>query len=424
MLIALGLAVLVLAAVVAWAVMLLAHAFPPRSVRMSVGPRGEADWLLGERYRAILARRGVDLELAPSAGKVENLARLRDKKSGYLAGFVSGGLTTAAESPGVVSLGTIAYDPLWVFCRDVPEPVQFPELAGKKVAIGPEGSGTRALAFDLIRRNGLDHLIVPLPLSPVEGGEAMERGEISCACMLSYAGAPEVRKLLADPRVSLMEFPRADAYAALFPFLRKVVLPTGVADLATNRPPHDVSLIAAAESLLVREELHPAIQYLLLDAAQEIHAGAGILQRPAQFPAPEPVDVPLSGEAQQYYKSGRTFLQRHLPFWLWVFASRLLVVLVPLLGALYPLVRLFPAAVSFVMERRVDGLYEELKSIEERIDKGGEDANDLERDLDGFDERIRAARLPASYARTVYTLKHHASLVRSRLVRRPEPKLV
>jgi hypothetical protein len=266
--------------------------------------------------------------------------------------------------------------------------------------------------------------VVPLPLSSIEGGEAMEHGEISCACMLTYAAAPEVRKLLADPRVSLMEYPRADAYAALFPFLRKVVLPQGVADLAANRPPHDVPLIAAAESLLVREELHPAIQYLLLQAAQEIHAGAGILQKPAQFPAAEPVDVPLSDEAQQFYKSGGTFLQRHLPFWLWVFASRLIVILVPLLGAVYPLVRLFPAAVSFVMGRRIDGLYEELKGIEERIDEGGTSAADLERDLDHFDERIRQARVPVSYARTVYTLKQHASLVRSRLAGHPSPDRV
>jgi len=384
---------------------------------MTTGPRGEADDRLGERYRAILARRGVDLVLVPSAGKAENVARLKDPRSGFSAGFASGGLTSAAEAPGVVSLGTIGYDPLWIFCRGLAEPVQFADLAGKKVAIGPEGSGTRALALELMQKNGLDRILQPLPLAHVAAGEALERGEIACACMLTYAEAPEVRRLFADGRATLMGFPRADAYAALFPYLRKVVLPTGVFDLAANRPPNDVPLIADAESLLVRQELHPAIQYLLLEAAEEIHSGAGILQRPAQFPAAEPVDVPLSDEARQFYKSGGNFLQRHLPFWLWVFASRLLVVLVPLLGAVYPLAQLVPSAIAFEMERRINRLYEELRKIEDRIGASGESTEGLARELDRFDERVLATRVPASYARAIYTLKHHATLVRERLAR-------
>ena len=385
---------------------------------MTTGPRGEADDRLGERYRAVLARHGVDLQLVPSAGQVENVARLKSPGSGFAAGFASGGLTSAAEAPGVVSLGTIAYDPLWIFCRGLSEPVQFADLAGKRVAIGPEGSGTRALALELLRKNGLDRVVQPVALTHVAAGDALERGEIACACMLTYAGAPEVGRLFADERVSLMGFPRADAYASLFPFLRKVVLPTGVFDLAANRPPHDVPLIADAESLLVRQDLHPAIQYLLLQAAEEIHSGAGILQRPAQFPAPEPVDVPLSDEARQFYKSGGTLLQRHLPFWLWVFASRLLVVVVPLLGAVYPLVQLVPSAIAFEMERRINRLYEGLRGIEARIGAPDASPESLERELDDFDERVRAVRVPASYARAIYTLKHHASLVRERLARR------
>lgn len=417
-LLALGLATLFLVAVVVWAVVILVHAFPPRTVRMATGPRGEADDRLGEQYRAILARKGVDLQLVATAGKAENLARLKDPKSGIQVGFVSGGLTTAADAPHVVSLGTIGYDPLWIFCRGVPEPVQFSDLEGKKVAIGPEGSGTRALALELFRKNGLDKVVQPVPLPHVAAGDALERGEIACACMLTYAESPEVRKLFADEHAVLMAYPRADAYAALFPFLRKVVLPTGVFDLAANRPPHDVPMIADAESLLVRESLHPAIQYLLLEAAEQIHSGAGILQRPAQFPAAEPVDVPLSDEARQFYKSGGNFLQRHLPFWLWVFASRLLVVLVPLLGAVYPLVQLVPSAIAFEMERRIDKLYEELRGIEGRMDAPGARMEELDRELDAFDERVRTVRVPASYARTLYTLKHHASLVRGRLAKR------
>jgi TRAP-type uncharacterized transport system substrate-binding protein len=414
--VALGVVAALLLGVLVWAALLLTHAFPPRSVRMTTGPKGSGDAELGALYRAFLARKGIDLVLVPSAGKVENLERLRNPRSGISAGFVSGGLTTPAESPGVVSLGTIAYDPFWVFCRGLPDPVQFSDLRGKRVSIGPEGSATRALAFRFLRLNALDTVIQPSALSPQEGGEALLRGEIDCACMLTYAEAPEVRKLLADVRIDLMSFPRADAYVALFPFLRKLTLPMGIGNLAANRPPHDVTLVAAAESLLVREKLHPAIQYVLLEAADAIHATPGIFQKPGEYPVPQPVDVPLSEEAHQFYKSGATFLQKHLPFWLWVFASRLIIVLIPLLGVVYPLVQLVPAAIRFEVDRRLNRVYAELRAIEARAGTASASPTHLAAEFDRLEEKVHGMRIPAAYARELYTLKQHARLVRERLM--------
>jgi hypothetical protein len=158
--------------------------------------------------------------------------------------------------------------------------------------------------------------------------------------MLTTAEAPIVRKLLADRGVSLVHFYRASAYVARYPWLRKVVVPEGVASFEEDLPHVDVPLVATTASLLIREELHPAIQFLLLQAADEIHSRGGILDRPGQFPSPEPVDVPLSPEAKPFYKSGGSYLQRHLPFWLWVFTSRLLLLLIPIVGILYPLIQI------------------------------------------------------------------------------------
>ncbi len=419
-----GLLSALLVAVLAWGAVVLARAIPPRTIVLTTGPEGEADHELGLRYRAVLGRKGVRVEVVASAGKVENLRRLNESKSRYDAGFASGGLTSATESPRIVSLGTIAYDPLWIFCRGVDEPVRFAALEGKRVSIGPEGSATRKLVNELMELNRLGSVLRPLPLRAREGGEALLRGDIDCACMLSYAEAPIVRRLLADERVSLMGYPRADAYVALFPFLRKVVVPMGVGNLAANRPPQDVTLLAPAESLVVRESLHPALQYLLLQAAEEIHSGAGILQRPGQFPAAEPVDVPLSSEARQFYKSGGTFLQRHLPFWLWVFASNLLIVLVPLIGVVYPLAQAIPAAIRFEVDRRVNRLYGELREIERRKDSGEATPSETAAELDRFEEKVAKTRVPTSSAPDIYTLRDHAGLVRERLgadARRPEP---
>jgi TRAP-type uncharacterized transport system substrate-binding protein len=212
------------------------------------------------------------------------------------------------------------------------------------VSIGPEGSGSRAIALELLSRNGIRREDVELlPLSLEESGEQLLAGKIGAAMMVASWDAPIVRRLLADPHVELASFSRAKAYVALDPFLNALTLPAGVGSLSADRPQSDVTLLAPKSSLVVRGDLHPAIQYLLLDAASEVHSGAGIFHQSGQFPAAEQFDVPLSPEARQFYKSGRPFLQRYLPFWLAVLAARLLVLSIPVVGVAYPLLRILPA---------------------------------------------------------------------------------
>jgi hypothetical protein len=315
----------------------------------------------------------------------------------------------------------IGYYPVWIFCRGIPEPIRTFNLRGKRIAIGPEGSGTRPFMLELLRTNALQDSITALDLSPGPGGEALLRGEIDCACMITTPDAPIVQKLLEDERVGLVGFPRADAYAARYPYLRKVVVPEGVGSLAKNLPPHDVPLIASTASLLIKEKLHPAIQFLLLRAADDIHSPGGIMANPGQFPAAEPVDVPLSGEAKPFYKSGGSFLQRRLPFWLWVFTSRLLLLLVPILGIAYPLTQAIPAVINQVVVLRLGRIYRELRGIEERMDRG-ERREDLLGPLDRLERRARQMRVPAPNTHALYTLRHHLSLVRARLESQAELK--
>jgi hypothetical protein len=211
-----------------------------------------------------------------------------------------------------------------------------------------------------------------------------------------------------------------DAYVALYPFLSKLVLPAGVGDLAANRPPKDVFLLAPKASLAVRHDLHPAIQYLLLDAASQIHSGPGIFQKAGQFPAPESMDLPLSENARQFYKSGRPFFQRYLPFWLAVLAGQLLVLLIPVVGVLYPTLRLLPSLYGWAMRRRIFRLYGELKFLETELNRraASDDVHDLSARLDKLEERANHFRMPTAFTHMLYTLRLHISLVRDRLTKR------
>lgn len=405
---------------VLWTAVVILRPLPPRSVTMVTGPEGGAYYDFGIRYREILAREGIDLHLQPTAGALDNLKKLSDPRYGVSIGFLQGGTANEKDYPALESLGTVAYEPLWFFYRSEFHGKGLESLRGKRISIGPEGSGARALTLELLARNGIDENFAELlALSPRAAGEKLVRGEIEAALMLTSWDSSVVRQLLANSNVELASFPRADAYVALYPFLNKVIVPAGVGDMAKNRPPNDAVLFAPKASLAVRNDLHPAIQYLLLDAAVQIHSGPGIFRKSGQFPAAESIDLPLSEEARQFYKTGRPFLQRYLPFWLAVFLGRLLLWLIPLIGIIIPLMRFVPALYGWQVRRKIYRLYGELRFIEHALDERnqGQGVSDLVEQLNRLEERADDLYVPVLYAEMLYILRVQITLVRGRLER-------
>jgi TRAP-type uncharacterized transport system substrate-binding protein len=407
----------VAAAIIAIAILLL-RTMPPRTVTMATGPEGGAYHEVGKFYRAILAREGVDLRLRPTAGALENLALLRDPKSGVDVALIQGGLANAGDATRIESLGTLFYEPLWLFYRKALRPLDIDGLRGLKVSVGPEGSGSRAVSLDLLKRSGVDREIGELlSLSPQAAEEKLLNGEIDATMLLVSWDSPAIKRLLADDRTELASLQLADAYVALLPYLSKLRVPAGVADLAKKQPSTDAVLVGATASLVVSKELNAAIQYLLLNAAVQIHSGPGIFQHAGQFPAAEAIDIPLSGEALQFYKSGRPFLQNYMPFWMAAWLGRFLFLLIPILGVLYPLMRFMPAIYDWAMRRKITHIYGELRLLEVGMDAPGarpETAAIAER-LNEIEQQANLLRMPIAYASMLYLLRNHIALVREKL---------
>jgi TRAP-type uncharacterized transport system substrate-binding protein len=417
-----SIAVVALIAAAIWFAFTLLRPTPPHTVAMATDPEGSISAELGKRYRELLAVDGIDLQLVPSAGAVENVARLRDPQSGIGIAIVPSGIIDQQQSPGLVSLGTLFYEPLWVFYHGPRIEEKHESAQGKRISVGPEGSGTRALAVKFLARTGIvqQRDTTLLGLAPQVAAEKLLHGELDVAVMLAAWESPLVQQLLAAEGVNLANVPRAEAWVVLYPFLNKVVVPAGVGDMANNRPPADVVLVAPKASLVVRSDLHPAIQYLLLEAAAQIHSGPGMFRKAGQFPAPESIDVPLSDDARQFYKSGPPFLQRHLPFWLAVLVQQLLVVLIPVLALVYPLVRLAPSAYQWAVQRRIFKLYDELQLLEDQLASDSakqHTADNLLARLDRLDTRASSLQIPVSYRPMLHALRSHISLVRERLQR-------
>lgn len=395
---------------------------PPRTIVMATGAEGGAQYEVGVRYREILAQSGVELQLLRTNGDLENLAGLRDPKSGVVAGFVQGGTTTKKESPQLVSLGTVSYEPLWFFFRtDVGGAMR--ALQGRPISIGPEGSGGRALALELIKRIKLQSIVGKLfDFTPQVAAEKLIAGEIDAAFIVTAWDSPVVQRLINANGIELHSFQIVDAYTALYPFLNKLVLPAGIVDFLMLSPPTDVVLLAPKTSLVVRSDLHPAIQHLLLSAALQIHSPPGIFQKAGQFPAAESIDLPLSEDAQRFYKAGRPFLQEYLSFWVATLVEKAIVVFLPLAALLYPMFKLLPEMYDWIMKLRIRRLYAEMQSIEreKEIQGPGYDANGINAKLDQLNERANRLQMSSAYASNLYTLRDHIGLVRDSLATSPE----
>lgn len=393
------------------------HPLPPRSLSMACGPKGSSYYIFGKRYQRLLAKQGIDLKLVETAGGVENLNKLRDPKSGIDIGFVEGGIATEDDDQYLMSLGTVSYEPMWCFTRKASSD-RLLSLKGKKVSVGPEGSDSRAIMDEILKRNHFDNnLFQKLSLDPEDAAKALMNGQIDAAVLVMAWDSPVVRHLIRAKGIHLVSFSRADAYVALFPSLSKLILPEGVGDLVNDRPPHDTVLLSTKVSLIARHDLNPAIQYLLLETASEAHSRPEIFQAAGEFPAPEAHEIPLSADARHYYKSGRPFLQRYLPFWLAALVEQTVVLLIPVLGLMYPLVKSLMALYSWSNQRKIFLIYGELHWLEDQLDKleGQPPTVEMMTRMKNIEHRTRRLRVTANLIPMVYSLKETIQFVRERL---------
>lgn len=396
---------------------------PPSHIVITTGGESGAYYQFAQRYATILARDGITLEVKASAGSLENLERL--KKDEAQIGFVQGGVIAPkddeeAEDTGLRSLGSMFYEPVWVFYRGDKVLTRLTDLRGKRIAIGQEGSGVRQLAQQLLAANELETGARLLPLAGLKAAEELQQGRIDAAFIIAAEKAPVVQVLIRSPGIKVMSFAQSGAYQRRFPFLTKLTFPHGVADLVRDFPPEDIKVLAPTANLIIRQDLHPALQTLLLQAASEVHGKTGFFQDAGEFPSYKDPMLPLSPEAERYFKSGSPFLQRYLPFWLAVLIDRLIVLLVPIVALLIPLLKVAPAIYTWRVRSKVFRCYGELKFLEDDL-KNRFDAAKLDEyrnRLDALDEEASELHVPLGFADLVYTLREHVNLVRHILDKR------
>jgi TRAP transporter TAXI family solute receptor len=392
---------------------------PSNELSIATGQKEGSYFNFGNQYQSFLAQHAVRLNVESTAGSIDNLQRLKSGKVDVA--FVQGGIASAAKYPDLTFLGSLYFEPLWVFHSSAVKLSRLSDLRGKRIAIGAKGSGTRAIALQLLADNGIDESSADiLPLTGSQAAAALAESNIDALFLVTSAQSPLIEQLLKTHGAELMSFDRAEGYTRKHPFLSAISLPEGAMDMAANIPGKRTWLLAPSATLIARNGLHPALQTLLLQAAAKIHSANGLFEKQGEFPSSKYGDLPISEDAQRFYKSGPPFLQRFLPFWAATLIDRLKVMLLPLIALLLPLFKVMPPIYRWRIRSRIYQHYKDLTAIEEKLSLASSDAEikSCIEELEQIEHEVRLVHVPLSYSEEAFQLRSHLALVRSKAEKR------
>jgi len=391
---------------------------PTKNILIATGGKSGAYFGFGKQYAERFSKNGVELSVLETTGSIDNLERLNSAEKNIHAALIQGGIGSPEDYPHLASLGSLYYEPLWLFHTNEIQIEGLSDLKGRRIAIGVQGSGTHSLATRLLSENGVtSETALFLELDGQQGGEALDTQQADALFIVAGITSDIVQRLLENDNVVLYSFQRGEAYHRIFKYLSKITLPKGSVDLDRNIPDRDITLVAPSANLVVRNDLHPALIYLFMMTVEEVHHRGGLLEERGAFPSPKAVGFPLNKEARKFYQSGPPFLMRVLPFWMATWLVRMFVMLIPLITVLYPLIKIAPPTYTWRVRRKVNKLYKrlyrlEMEFLQTREKKGL--ARLLER-LDQLDRMAAEVNVPTSYLDSHYNLRRHIDLVRGKL---------
>ena len=278
-------------AALVWALFQFVAPPPLMSARMATGSVNGAYHQFALRLQSELVQHGFELHLHPTSGSRENLALLLEDNPSIEIAMVQSGLErslNSLEQARLESLGSVYQEPLWLFHRRDVTVERLGDLAGLRVGLGGEGSGTRAISDELLTLNGFDPAQYPQNWQSLGGGKAasaLQAGELDAAFFVGPAENATVKRLAQDSQVSLSNISRVAAYRARLPFLNQIEISEGLLDLAANSPERNVLTLSPVATLVVNDEFNPGLVPLFLQASAEVMQDGTLLDAPGAFPS-------------------------------------------------------------------------------------------------------------------------------------------
>lgn len=400
----------------------IARPLPPTRIKIATGQANSSLEKLGKEYEAFFEKKNVDLELVPSAGALENLELLKQGKVD--AAFTLGGMSVGADAPDIRTLGSVEYQPFWLFYRgqfdDEKNILDF--LKNHMFSINIPGSGTRYMAEKIFRLHGIstENNEKLLSLSSPESVDALLNGKIDGVFLTASVDSQTIEKILQNPSIRIFDFSMSDAYTKKLKFLETIHLPKGSFDLVKFKPEQDVKMVATTTDILINKNLHPGIQYLFLHTAYKLdHTSKSFFNRSGGFPAYTISQIPLSDTADRYYTKGMPALYGYVPFWVSSFFDQIWLLALAGFAIVYPLFKIIPNLRKLYVSFCLVDCYEELTDIDNRLMKplDSDQFHHLLEEFDKLEHKINHLWIPSNAQADFYILKNSVEVVRSRLIR-------
>lgn len=391
---------------------------PPKTIVVAVSKHDSDYHVFAQLYGALLKQDGIKLEIRDADGPLQALDQLRAEDGGVDMAFLEGGTASAESSVGIVSLGSLYYEPIWIFSARGHKIAHLSSLKGKRIAIGEANTSINILSRTLLNAAGVNEQNSRfLAAGDEDAADALQRGQVDAIFISGVPNSPLIQTLAASPRLAMADLDEAEAFSRQFTFLHHLVLPEGALNLEANVPSHPVNLLVPTVTLVARDSTHPALIYLVLKVISRVHGNAGILQAEHEFPADKDTDFDLSAQAKKFYESGLPFFDRYLPFWAATFLSRALIVLVPLIALVIPVMRMAPSIYAWLIKSRIYKLYGELRYLETHLHSHQHplDPEACRKELDAIEHRVNHLHVPVAFSSHLYELRSHIALVRSQI---------
>ncbi len=374
------------------------------------------------QYQQNVKAEGIQLDIVPLGSSVEALKQLQAGQVdlALVQGGAASSLKQTNAEQDLRSIASLFYEPLWGFYRKELGTVNhLSDLRGKRLAIGPEGSGTQLLLSKLLT----DNAITPenttlLNLKQPEAEAKLAAGEIDAAFILTLPTTDVVVKMSANSALALLDFQRqALTYTSRYLFLSSVTLGEGMMDLKENIPDHNITLLATTAALVTRSSLHTDHVRLFSREAIKLHSKPGLLEKPRQFPSIDFLELPIHPTAEQYIQNGPSWLEKIFPFWLAARLDQLKIMLIPLLTLLIPLSKGIMPLYKWRIRSRIYPWYKTLSQLDRKLDTL--DLATTNQEIAHLQklhaELAHGVSVPLGHMPEFYTLRTHADHILTRL---------
>ena len=373
----------------------------PKSIVLLTGPEGSSYHQMGRGLAGGLRRLGLEAEVRVTTGGIDNVKQLADGAENRVA-FAPSNVETLlgpkANTGQIVSLGSIAFEPFWLFCRSDLDVETIADLAGLKVATGAPDTVVDSIARTLLRTNAiLDQVeVFSYGHHTLEGLEQeLMDGSVDAAFATGIPTSPVIMRLLGHPDLSSLSFDRADAYEAWYPGVARIVIPEGIADLENNLPGEDLVLLSATTNLIALDTLYPGVVPLILQAVVETDTRRRFTTSSMHFPSSEHTSLVLDRAAARYYDHGETGLGKYLPYKVTRWLNHLGFVVLPLLTIAVVLLKLVPLGLKIWSRIQLVGMLKQLESVE-KAHAAGSDPTELLVQLNELDKKTAGLFVPRS----------------------------